>query len=148
MSATGLAVFSMVLAYAALVAAYLALRSNARLRREGSARTGSHGSGERHRRDDPSALRNIALVRYDAFGEMSGQTSFSLAMLNDRGDGITISAIAGRSSTSVYAKGVTSGKGEHDLSPEEEQAVSSALRKPRHSLTKRRPVAGQARKAG
>jgi len=76
---------------------------------------------------DPSGLRNIALVRYDAFGEMSGHMSFSLALLDDSGDGVTISAIAGSTDTRVYAKGVADGKGEHDLSPEEQQAVASAL---------------------
>jgi hypothetical protein len=74
-------------------------------------------------------LRNVALVRYDAFGEMSGRMSFSLALLDDKGDGVAISAIAGTTDTRVYAKGVTDGKGEHDLSPEEQQAVAAALRR-------------------
>lgn len=74
-------------------------------------------------------LRNVALVRYDAFAGVSGRMSFSLALLDERGDGVAITAIAGQSDTRVYAKGVTGGKGEHDLSPEERQAVSSALDK-------------------
>ncbi|MDT4924597.1 MAG: hypothetical protein QOG01_2310 [Pseudonocardiales bacterium] len=82
----------------------------------------------------PGALRNVALVRYDAFSEMSGRLSFSLALLDEHGDGVTISAIAGSGDTRVYAKGVASGKGEHDLSPEEQQAVSSALARRRGLL--------------
>lgn len=89
--------------------------------------------------DAPGALRNVALVRYDAFSEMSGRLSFSLALLDEKGDGVTISAISGSGDTRVYAKGVADGKGEHDLSPEEQQAVSSAL-------TNRRMTFG--RKAG
>jgi hypothetical protein len=77
----------------------------------------------------PGALRNVALVRYDAFSEMSGRMSFSLALLDEKGDGVTISAIAASGDTRVYAKGVADGKGEHELSPEEQQAVASALRK-------------------
>ncbi|MDT4950131.1 MAG: hypothetical protein QOJ37_2726 [Pseudonocardiales bacterium] len=77
----------------------------------------------------PGALRNVALVRYDAFSEMSGRMSFSLALLDEKGDGLTLSAIASSSDTRVYAKGVAAGKGEHDLSPEEQQAVASALHK-------------------
>ncbi len=80
------------------------------------------------------ALTNVALVRYDAFGEMSGRMSFSLALLDEHGDGITISAIAGSADTRVYAKSIAGGKGEHDLSPEEGQAVSSALAKRRGLL--------------
>jgi hypothetical protein len=86
------------------------------------------------KRADPSGLRNIALVRYDAFGEMAGRMSFSLALLDDQGDGVTISAIAGSTDTRVYAKGVSDGKGEHELSPEERQAVSSALERRRGLL--------------
>ena len=62
--------------------------------------------------------------------------SFSLALLDEQGDGVTISAIAGRSDTQVYAKGVTSGRGEHDLSPEEAQAVSAALVKRKRLIKK------------
>jgi hypothetical protein len=72
-------------------------------------------------------LRNTALVRYDAFGDVTGRMSFSLALLDEQGHGVTISAIAGRSDTRVYAKGVTAAKGEQDLSPEERQAVAAAM---------------------
>jgi hypothetical protein len=89
--------------------------------------------------DAPGALRNIALVRYDAFTEMSGRMSFSLALLDEKGDGVTISAIAASGDTRVYAKGVADGKGEHELSPEEQQAVSAALAK-RRSLLLRKPA--------
>jgi hypothetical protein len=83
--------------------------------------------------DTAGALRNVALVRYDAFAEMSGRTSFSLALLDNRGDGVLISAITGHTGTRVYAKSVADGKGEHDLSPEEAQAVSAALHSHRDS---------------
>ena len=88
--------------------------------------------------NDPaaSALRHIALVRYDAFTEMSGRMSFSLAMLDDGGDGVTITAITGRTDTRVYAKAVARGQGEHDLSPEERQAITAALGTGRRGLRK------------
>lgn len=78
--------------------------------------------------DTARALRNVALVRYDAFDDMAGRMSFSLALLDDSGDGVTLSAIAGRTDTRVYAKGVHGGAGEHELSPEEVQAIGAALR--------------------
>ena len=80
------------------------------------------------------ALTHVALVRYDAFSELSGRLSFSLALLDDHGDGVTISAIAGSADTRVYAKAVADGKGEHELSPEEQQAVSAAVAKRRTLL--------------
>src|SRR5580693_5406557 len=75
---------------------------------------------------DPKALRDVAIVRYDALNEMSGQLSFSLALLNAVGDGVVLSSINGRAETRTYAKPVVAGKGEQELSPEEAQAVHSA----------------------
>ncbi len=81
---------------------------------------GSHGTV------DPRALRDVAIVRYDALNEMSGQLSFSLALLNTLGDGVVLSSINGRAETRTYAKPVVAGQGEQELSPEEAQAVQSA----------------------
>jgi hypothetical protein len=75
---------------------------------------------------DPRALRDLGIVRYDALHEMSGQLSFSLALLNALGDGVVLSSINGRSETRTYAKVVLGGAGTQPLSPEEEQAVRSA----------------------
>jgi hypothetical protein len=75
---------------------------------------------------DPKALRDVAIVRYDALNEMSGQLSFSLALLNAVGDGVVLSSINGRAETRTYAKPVIAGRGEQELSPEEAQAVQSA----------------------
>jgi Protein of unknown function (DUF4446) len=181
---TFVAVFALVLAYAALVTAWLALRTLARLRRatallsrggegresiveatERHIRLASHAAEQmgslrtdvdratavldavqaearRHedyrlaateqlttlRADAERSLRNVALVRYDAFDDMAGRISFSLALLDDRGDGVALTAISGRTDTRLYAKGIVAGKGEHDLSPEEHEAVAAALR--------------------
>jgi hypothetical protein len=75
---------------------------------------------------DPRALRDLAIVRYDALSEMSGQLSFSVALLNALGDGVVLSSINGRSETRTYAKVVRGGLGAQPLSPEEEHAVRSA----------------------
>jgi Protein of unknown function (DUF4446) len=75
---------------------------------------------------DPRALRDLAIVRYDALSEMSGQLSFSVALLNALGDGVVLSSINGRSETRTYAKVVRGGAGTQPLSPEEEHAVRAA----------------------
>ena len=75
---------------------------------------------------DPRALRDLAIVRYDALNEMTGQLSFSLALLNTAGDGVVLSSINGRSETRTYAKVVLGGAATQKLSPEEEQAVRTA----------------------
>lgn len=75
---------------------------------------------------DPRALRDIGIVRYDALREMSGQMSFSLALLNSTGDGVVVSSINGRAETRTYAKTVRAGQGVQQLSPEENAAIRSA----------------------
>ncbi|HEX2905186.1 MAG TPA: DUF4446 family protein [Jatrophihabitans sp.] len=74
-----------------------------------------------------SVLRRVALVRYDAFDDLSGRLSFSLAIMDDRGNGIALTSIAGTSETRLYAKSITGGVAEHQLSPEEEHAVRAAM---------------------
>jgi hypothetical protein len=85
-----------------------------------------HGAVGSYGTVDPRSLRNVAVIRYDALSEMSGQLSFSLALLNAHGDGIVLSSINGRAETRTYAKPIVAGNGEQELSPEEAQAVRSA----------------------
>ena len=73
-----------------------------------------------------SALTEVALVRYDAFGDMGGRMSFSVAMLDSVGDGLIITSLNGRSHSQTYAKSVTEGRGTTRLTAEEEQAVAAA----------------------
>ena len=80
------------------------------------------------RADLSDALRHVAVVRYDAFGDMGGRLSFSAAMLDDAGDGLVLTSINGRTETRTYAKGVKAGESEHSLSPEELQAIAYATR--------------------
>lgn len=75
---------------------------------------------------DPRAVRDMAIIRYDALEEMSGQLSFSVALLNALGDGVVMTSINGRSETRTYAKVIVAGHGAQPLSPEEEQAVREA----------------------
>jgi uncharacterized membrane protein YecN with MAPEG domain len=73
------------------------------------------------------AIAYRALVRYDAYGEMSGHQSTSLALLDADHNGIVLSSIAHRDTARLYCKQVHAGRGEHQLSPEEEEAVRRAL---------------------
>jgi len=68
-----------------------------------------------------------ALLRYDAWGEMSGQQSSSLALLDERRSGVVVSTIHHRDSARVYFKQIVGGESELELSPEEREAVERAL---------------------
>ncbi len=68
-----------------------------------------------------------AVVRYDAYGEMSGQQSSSIALLDTRRSGVVLSSILHRENARVYAKQVVEGQCELELSPEEQEAVAAAI---------------------
>ena len=75
-------------------------------------------------------LARRGLVRYDAWGEMSGRQSVSLALLDDRRSGIVVTSISHRDQARLYFKQVHEGESEVELSPEEQEAVDSALAAP------------------
>ena len=72
------------------------------------------------------SLRHLAVVRYDAFGDMGGHLSWSLALLDNTGDGVVLTSIHGRSDARTYAKNVTGWSSQQQLSPEEEEAIAHA----------------------
>lgn len=76
--------------------------------------------------DAGDSLKRVALVRYDAFGDIAGRLSFSAALLDDDGDGLVISSIHARSESRTYAKSIENGRSSIVLTPEEKQAVAAA----------------------
>jgi hypothetical protein len=73
------------------------------------------------------AIAHKALVRYDAYNEMSGRQSLSIALLDDTRSGIVLSSIHHRDQARIYAKQVLEGESELELSPEEKDALRLAL---------------------
>ncbi len=74
------------------------------------------------------AFQKADVVRYDAFNDIGGKLSHSIALLNDKGDGIILTTINGRQESRSYAKPVEGGKSSYNLSEEEEQAINKALK--------------------
>ena len=68
-----------------------------------------------------------SLVRYDAYNELSGHQSSSLALLDSRKSGVVVSSIVHRDQARLYVKQLHDGESEIDLSPEEQEAVDTAL---------------------
>ena len=73
------------------------------------------------------AISHCGLIRYDAYNEMSGRQSTSIALLDSACNGVVLSSIHHRDTSRLYAKQVAEGKGELKLSPEEEEALRIAL---------------------
>jgi hypothetical protein len=77
-----------------------------------------------------ASIRNVGLLRYDAFEDVGGRLSFSCALLDDSGSGLVLTSINGRQETRVYAKPITDGRSPYNLSSEEEEAIRQALAPP------------------
>jgi hypothetical protein len=75
----------------------------------------------------PMAIQHTAVVHYDAFDNMAGNLSRSIALLNELGDGVVISLLVGRDETRWFTKQVRRADGLEELSPEEHHAVQEAM---------------------
>ena len=75
----------------------------------------------------PAAISHTGVVAYDAFGDIAGNLSRSIALLDRAGNGIVISLLVGRSETRFFTKRVSERAGLEPLSPEEEAAIAQAL---------------------
>lgn len=78
------------------------------------------------RAEAAGALRHLGIVRYDAFSDVGGRLSWSVALVDDHGDGVVLTAIHGRSEARSYAKSIAGWRCDQPLSPEEQDAVTSA----------------------
>lgn len=72
-------------------------------------------------------IQRVGVVRYDAFGDIGGQLSYSVALLNQYGDGVVVTSLNGRRESRGYGKPVEKGKSRYDLSKEEKEAIAKAL---------------------
>jgi hypothetical protein len=82
-------------------------------------------SDAEHRMD--GCIAHTSVVRYDAMNELSGQQSSTVALLDSRRTGVVVSSILHRDQARLYVKQVREGTPEYELSPEEQQAVETAL---------------------
>ena len=75
----------------------------------------------------PFAISYVGVVAYNAFGNITGNQSRSVALLSQRGDGLVITLLSSRDETIFYTKEIRATKGVEELSPEEGAAVDRAL---------------------
>lgn len=71
-------------------------------------------------------FQKMGLVKYDAFNEMGGKLSFSLALLNEKEDGFVMNAVHSREGCYTYIKEIIAGNSIIVLSPEEKEALDIA----------------------
>lgn len=79
------------------------------------------------REDVAHSIRHLSVIRYDAFRDAGGRRSFSLALLDDQGDGLVLTSLCSRTDSQTIAKGIAHGRTD-GLSPEESEAVGYAMK--------------------
>lgn len=75
----------------------------------------------------PRAITKVGSVSYDAFGNIAGELSRSIAMLDELGSGIVLTIMVSRDDTLFFSKEIVRGVATEPLSPEEQHAVATAL---------------------
>lgn len=73
-----------------------------------------------------SSKRYVGLVRYNAFEDVGGDQSFSLAVFDEEGNGAVVTSQVGRSDCRVFGKQIVAGRSEVSLTVEEERAIDFA----------------------
>jgi hypothetical protein len=76
------------------------------------------------------AVQRIGIVRFNPFNDTGGDQSFSIALLDARGDGLVLSSLFSRSDTRVFAKPIQAGGSKYTLSEEESRAIKVAAEVP------------------
>ena len=74
-------------------------------------------------------FNKVGIVKYDAFNQMGGMLSFSIALLNEKNDGFILNSVHSTEGCYTYTKEIKSGISEIDLSNEEKNALSQAMKK-------------------
>lgn len=75
------------------------------------------------------AIQNVAIHKYNAFDNQTGDLSFSMVLLDRFYNGVIITSLIGRESSYTYSKIIKSGKCDVELSPEEMEVLSTVLKK-------------------
>lgn len=72
-------------------------------------------------------IQKVGIVRYSAFQDTGSDLSFSLALLDEKDNGVVMNGIYSREMSNIYAKPVEAGKSSYTLSEEEQQAIKKAM---------------------
>ena len=72
-------------------------------------------------------FQKVGMVKYDAFHEMGGKLSFSLALLDQKNDGFIINAMHSREGCYTYIKEIVNGNSIIVLADEEKEALDIAM---------------------
>jgi hypothetical protein len=77
--------------------------------------------------DLTKCIQKVGIYRYNAFKDTGSDLSFTLALLNEKNDGVVLNGIYSREMSNIYAKPVENGKSTYTISEEEAKAIQKAI---------------------
>ncbi len=73
------------------------------------------------------SIRKIETIRFNPFLDAGSNQSFAIALMNDEGNGVVLSSLYARDRMSIFAKPITNGKSEFELSIEEKEVLKKSI---------------------
>jgi len=83
-------------------------------------------TGVSHARSLRGCLQRVGILRYNAFNDVGGEQSFSVALLDGDSNGLVMTGLYSRNDMRIYAKPIVDGQSPVSLSTEEQEAITSA----------------------
>ena len=72
------------------------------------------------------SIRSVETIRFNPFLDAGSNQSFAISFLNDEGNGVVMSSLYARDRMSIFAKPITNGKSEFELSTEEKEVLEKS----------------------
>jgi len=72
------------------------------------------------------SIRNVETIRFNPFLDAGSNQSFAISFLNDEGNGVVMSSLYARDRMSIFAKPITNGKSDFELSAEEKEVLEKS----------------------
>ena len=72
------------------------------------------------------SIRSVETIRFNPFLDAGSNQSFAISFLNDEGDGVVMSSLYARDRMSIFAKPITNGKSDFELSTEEKEVLEKS----------------------
>ncbi len=77
--------------------------------------------------DIKTCIQKVGIYKYNAYKDVGSELSFTLALLNEKNDGVVINGIYSRDMSNIYAKPVEKGSSPYKMTEEEKEAVKRAI---------------------
>lgn len=81
------------------------------------------------RKQVQGCVQRVGIVRFNAYGDISGDMSYAVALLDEKGDGVVLSGMTSRHDARPYAKPIEADASKYTLIEEEKSAISMAKNK-------------------